>query len=338
MLRSHPRKNVPQNNARISRVRKGRVRKSFPNIIIAFVGIVCVIWMLAVVFVHQHSKRTEHSMHAVITGRGQGGNSYENKDKTSYSKSNSNSQLKRKKLQKLIIHVGPFKTGTTSIQNAVFQHLTPKVHSMFETEMVQDNFKLYDVDFNSGLSLVHHLNAQSNITTAGPVNDDYNSLKQMLNDARASKQHVVLSSETLSYLKASEEAKASFLSLTEGFDVRIVMAYRPLESYYSRSWYIEHRSGDVYWTGRKQQWRTWESRATELSNYNAEWSRSTFPEWFTDVTEKYGGNDPLYTYETYKYVFSGEERIKVIQLHHPDKVDIVLEQLFLQRDGSQALM
>ena len=28
------------------------------------------------------------------------------------------------------------------------------------------------------------------------------------------------------------------------------------------------------------------------------------------------------TYEPYKYVF-GEERIKVIQLHHPDKVDIV---------------
>ena len=132
MLRSHPRKNVPQNNARISRVRKGRVRKSFTNIIIAFVGIVCVIWMLAVVFVHQHSKRTEHSMHAVITGRGQGGNSYENKDKTSYSKSKSNSQLKRK-LQKLIILVGQFKTATTSIQNAVFQHLTPKDYSMFET-------------------------------------------------------------------------------------------------------------------------------------------------------------------------------------------------------------
>ena len=268
--------------------------------------------------------------------RGQGGNSYENKNlhSTSTSISNSNSkwqfqlQLKRK-LQKLIIHVGPFKTGTTSIQTAVFHHLNPKEHSILEAEMIQDNFKLIDVKYESGLSLVHHLNAQSNITTAGQVNDDYNSLKQMLNDARASKQHVVLSSETLSYLKASEEAKASFLSLTEGFDVRIVMAYRPLESYY-RSWYIEHRSGDVYWTGRKQQWRTWESRATELSNYNAEWSRSTFPEWFTDVTEKYGGNDPaLYTYETYKYVF-GEERIKGIQLHHPDKVDIVLEQFFCE--------
>ena len=65
---------------------------------------------------------------------------------------------------------------------------------------------------------------------------------------------------------------------------------------------------------------------------------STYPEWFTDVTEKHGGSDPLYRYETYKYVFGGEERIKLIQLHHRDKVDIVLEQFFLQRDGSQALM
>lgn len=37
----------------------------------------------------------------------------------------------------------------------------------------------------------------------------------------------------------------------------------------------------------------------------------------------------MYTYETYKYVF-GEERIKGIQLHHPDKVDIVLEQFFCE--------
>ena len=128
--------------------------------------------------------------------RGQGGNSYENKNlhststSTSISNSNSNWQLQlqlqlKRKLQKLIIHVGPFKTGTTSIQTAVFHHLNPKEHSILEAEMIQDNFKLIDVKYESGLSLVHHLNAQStNITTAGQVNDDYNSLKQMLNDAK----------------------------------------------------------------------------------------------------------------------------------------------------------
>ena len=108
--------------------------------------------------------------------------------------SSSTNMQKQNIVQKLIIHVGPFKTGTTSIQNSVFHHLDQNGHSILEAEMIQDNFTLIDLNVDSVLSLVDHLNAQSNIniTTTGTEtgqpnnndNDDYNSLKQMLKEAR----------------------------------------------------------------------------------------------------------------------------------------------------------
>ena len=150
-----------------------------------------------------------------------------------------------------------------------------------------------------------------------------------MTDARASKQHVALSSEALSYLKPSEGAKASFLSLTEGFDVRIIMAYRPLESYY-RSWYNHYRGADIYITGRRERKRCWKS----VHYLPKVLGRSTFPQWFAYITEKHSGSNPLYTYETYKYVF-GEERIKVLQLYHPDNVDIV-QQFVCEGMGMEA--
>ena len=62
MLRSHPRNNVPpQNNDRISRVRKRRARKLYPNVIIV---LLVLIGMASVVisFFHQNSELMEQTI------------------------------------------------------------------------------------------------------------------------------------------------------------------------------------------------------------------------------------------------------------------------------------
>ena len=227
---------------------------------------------------------------------------------------NNGSADENSQLPKLVIHVGPFKTGTTTIQSAIFH--PSKRYDTVRAEMVKDNFKRIDLTWLSGMHLVNHLNALENNASTTKGNNKYNSLKQELKIARELKQHVALSHEGLSKLRKSKEARASFLSLTEGYDVRIVMSYRPLESYY-KSWYIESRSREVYKTGAKTAHKLWTSPLHTYNQYG-----SVFPEWFTHIRELNGGSDPLYTYEIYKYVF-GEERIKVLELFHPDRIDIV---------------
>lgn len=219
---------------------------------------------------------------------------------------------------KLIIHIGPRKTGTTTIHSAVFNKGGDPDY--VKEELSEDNFRVFDIRFRYGQKIIAHLNSLSGSTENskdGEMDEDlalkmarqaaagkdlFDQLQKELGDSLHENKHFAFLHETWSSLKPTEEAKKALLTATEGFNVTVVMTYRPLYDYY-RSLYLEHRKWNI------RNYGGW----NEMPKSSNQWCQAPLRDWLPRVWSKYSFGDPLIAYETMAYIF-GEDSIKVLEL------------------------
>jgi len=208
---------------------------------------------------------------------------------------------------KLILHVGPRKTATTTIQHFIFW--ANGGVSKVARALAKDNFIAIHTEWQDVLSLVEDcllkLPHESDLTK-------WYRFTSTFDEAYLNKQHVAISNEALSLVKKNEDVKALFLTLTEKWDVRVIIAYRPLEAWYP-SMYQEDRKATFH-NKQTNSYRRLDSNIPNPCNI-------PFTEYFNEHwKQKYLG-DPLETLETYQYIF-GKDKVKTLMMTRPDHVDI----------------
>ena len=118
---------------------------------------------------------------------------------------------------------------------------------------------------------------------------------------------VIVSNEAFSFVRADEHTKASMRSLEEKWDVRVILAYRPLETWYT-SLYYEDRAQTIF-SKKDEDFRNW---------FPADGWNAPMVNWFKS---NWVGSDPLQTYETYRDIF-GKEKVQTLMLRRSDGIDI----------------
>jgi len=235
-------------------------------------------------------------------------------DNLSSSQTNGNGNIKQK--PKFILHVGPRKTGTTTIQRALFSQSGDGIGKYAHSQLKLDKYKMVHTTWNDGREIVHYLNGLSKGETYKEGSTKFHEIAQQLKDELASTgRNVVLSNEALPSLYPTEETKAALLSLTQGFDVTVSMVYRPLEVL-CKSLYNEERR--VNTKGK-------DFDGLDVGVYKHEFGeicQEGFPTYYKKIGTKPEFGDPLTTYETFAYFF-GDDKIVVHDLYHPDKIDVV---------------
>ena len=66
---------------------------------------------------------------------------------------------------------------------------------------------------------------------------------------------MIVSNEAFSFVRADEHTKASMRSLEDKWDVRVILAYRPLETWYT-SLYYEDRAQTIF-SKKDEDFRNW---------------------------------------------------------------------------------
>jgi len=212
------------------------------------------------------------------------------------------------KKPKLILHVGPRKTASTTIQHFIFWWPDD---SAVANELNEDNFKRINYDWADA-----HLLVQECILKLprGCDMNEWHRFTSIFDEAYTNKQHVALSNEAFSLIRPTEDAKALLLTLTERWDVRVIIAYRSLGTWYP-SMYNEERVQTFH---RKKKNSFWDfSDGDKVSKP----CNLSFAEYFTDNWKHNSLGDPLDTLETYQYIF-GKDKVKTIMTKRPDEVDI----------------
>lgn len=139
------------------------------------------------------------------------------------------------------MHVGPLKTGTTTIQINVLKKL------ISSQDLAQDHLLLCTLSYKRGISLVKKsflwLPQNRNMK---PWNEFIEELYKIIyssasaHEIRGRKRtktiDVIVSNEAFSFVRADEHTKVLMRSLEEKWDVRIILVYRPMETWYA-SWY-----------------------------------------------------------------------------------------------------
>lgn len=213
------------------------------------------------------------------------------------------------KKPKLILHVGPLKTATTTIQHFIFTY--PDL-CVVANELAEDNFKVIKSDWKDGERLVKECLLKL------PHEDcnmkEWQRFTSMFDEAYSNNQNVAASYESLSLVKPNKDVKALFLSLAEKWDVSIIITYRSLETWY-HSIYKEERISSFF---RKKTGRfmNFESIYKETTPCNM-----SFSQYFTKNWKNNYFGDPLDTLETYQYFF-GKDKVKTLMMIRPDHVDI----------------
>jgi len=223
---------------------------------------------------------------------------------------------------KLVLHVGPQKTATTTIQMGVLGHR--KLQAPLET----DNYKVINFgwsDFeNLDINCLQKLPMGIQVEDRKKIDDNKNkcdislwnkllNLYDQANDNNGG-MNVIHSNEYFSNVPRNKEVKELFRSLLEKWDVHVIMVYRTLDTWYP-SMYAEFRTKGMFKKQKNKVWRRYFYENTR---------QITFPEWFEmtwkDVDTTFG--DPLGTKMFYEDVF-GKERVKIIDMFSSDKVDII---------------
>eukprot|EP00751_Fragilariopsis_kerguelensis_P004212 CAMPEP_0170811390 /NCGR_PEP_ID=MMETSP0733-20121128/35232_1 /TAXON_ID=186038 /ORGANISM="Fragilariopsis kerguelensis, Strain L26-C5" /LENGTH=200 /DNA_ID=CAMNT_0011167543 /DNA_START=179 /DNA_END=778 /DNA_ORIENTATION=- len=153
---------------------------------------------------------------------------------------------------KLVLHVGPQKTATTTIQMGV---LGPKLLAPLET----DNYKVINFgwsDFeNLDINCLQKLPMGIQVEDREKIDDNKNkcdislwnkllNLYDQANDNNGG-MNVIHSNEYFSNVPRNKEVKELFRSLLEKWDVHVIMVYRTLDTWYP-SMYAEFRTKGMF--------------------------------------------------------------------------------------------
>ncbi len=125
---------------------------------------------------------------------------------------------------KLFLHVGPRKTATTTIQISVLRspdYVSPVLAG-------KDNIVNIDYDWSAGVALAEQC---MDLLPDDCDMDHWHAFVIRLDNAYEKKQNVIVSNEALSLIQGNEHTKKLMLTLTEKWDVRIIIAYRSIETW-----------------------------------------------------------------------------------------------------------
>jgi len=223
---------------------------------------------------------------------------------------------------KLVLHVGPRKTATTSIQMGVLYMDQTKrnmkrpspLQDLADSFFLMDNYKI----------VWHGWAATEKIVTEcfqkldpDPVKDEcnhdiWNDLIEKFDAVYEQGHNVLISEEAFSIVPRTKEVKQLLQKLKEKWDVHILIVHRPLDSWL-QSMFVEYRLPGIY---RKQLriWKKWDF---------VEPRQETFPQWFEMVWSKLDNveGDPIGTMKWYEEIF-GSEAIHVMEMVIPNQPDI----------------
>jgi len=210
------------------------------------------------------------------------------------SKSDEKSSLTPNSKPKLFIHVGPLKTGTTTIQQQVIG-----MRGILGTkDLARDDI------FYKALSWMF----VSNLVNENNWEELFKFIeKQYKIVYKSGINNMLLSHESLSFARTTKSHIQHLKRLETKFDVRIIMVYRPLETWYKSSY-----NDDRYLAMYKKKTRNFRPWFPSVG-YNV-----GIAEWFE---KNWIASDPLQTYETFQELF-GKEKVHVLSLDRPDGVDI----------------
>jgi len=163
---------------------------------------------------------------------------------------------------KLVLHVGPRKTATTTIQLMID---APDIRKAF----AKDN---YDVIYFN----YRHLNKViRNCFEIGPEKCDYTMwdvLMGFYDNAFTNNTNVIHSNEMFSVMPINNFTKSLWQGLLDKWDIHILMFYRPFDQWvYSN--YAQYRKEPIYWSGRKDKWK---------QDYKKLERAKGFPDWLED--------------------------------------------------------
>mmetsp|Transcript_15058 Transcript_15058/g.18365 ORF Transcript_15058/g.18365 Transcript_15058/m.18365 type:complete len:504 (-) Transcript_15058:51-1562(-) len=282
-----------------------RKRLKLTHIFLFFVTLVLFCSLLAVALLHSHLGNTAPAPRGIHS-------------------STFTSTSADKSKPKLVLHVGPRKTATTSIQQSMlYTELTKRHHNIPSP----DNDKIDEMFKKDNYTIVWHgWSATEQISEQcfqklhpDPSKDkcDYTLWNQLLakyDDAYQNGSHVLQSEEAFSIIPRTEEVKKILQKLKEKWDVHIILVHRTLDSWIP-SMFTEYRLPGVY---RKTNriWKKWDY---------IEPRQLTFPQWFDmmwptlDTVE----GDPLGTKEWFEEIF-GSQSVHVMEMTLPDQKDVTL--------------
>lgn len=228
---------------------------------------------------------------------------------------------------KLILHVGPLKTGSTSIQYNV-------IHAkIFRTKLQADHYQeIQGFDFAKfdpfiNLYLKHgNSNNEKGEKVWKLMQERYkNAYDKAINSFNNDgiELFTIHSAEDLSLLPEQDFTFETMYTLLEPWDVHVIMFYRPFKDWLP-SMYKQYRKYSIV--------RPRDTFTPFVQNYHKDkTSDMTFDKWFLDMKQRNKFRDVLATYHFYlkllakhypnENIMYAKDRIKVLQTYAPHGIE-----------------
>lgn len=247
--------------------------------------------------------------------------------KSSPSDETNNNGAKTHTKPKLIFHVGPRKTASTTIQQRILNKQFYSHHKKegeggvlkggLKETLEEDNYYIIPFDYGKYNKVVE------NYFEKGPEKGDatmWRKLMGLYEEEYAQGHNVIHSIENMALIPKNDFTKGLYQALAEKWDVQVVVVYRPFHSWLP-SFYTELRKTKIYQVVDKGAYWTQPDRLTEPF--------TTWLDSFTNTKEAWEAywmkeGDPLGCVEWWSEVF-GKDKIITIDLMHHAKNDIRFE-------------
>jgi len=233
--------------------------------------------------------------------------------------------IQNKTKPKLVLHVGPRKTATTTIQMGVLYmeqtHRvagvpTPKQDAV-DSFFLADNYKIVWHGWEATERIIIECFQKLDPDSAKDEcnHDLWNDVLAKFDAAYDQGHNVIMSEEAFSIVPRTEEVKQLLQKLKDKWDVHILIVHRPLDSWLP-SMYAEYRLKGLFKKGSSESWWLWNFRDPR---------QLTFPEWFEMAWPKLDDveGDPIGTMKWYEEIF-GSEAIHVMEMVIPNQPDITV--------------
>lgn len=211
---------------------------------------------------------------------------------------------------KLILHVGPRKTATTSIQLSVLS-LRNNEYSPF---LKEDDYEIVNSNWSDVISIIENcfLQLPKNCSTI-----EWDRMVAQLDEIYDKGKNAIITNEAFSLVPKTNEVREMFHSLEDKWNVTVIMVYRPYETWLpsiyrelraqgmmamgSKAWrrFTYHLSYDVSFVEFFE--RSWMKNSDAISNFHQKDEQKELVG--RGEIEGLQLGDPLETKELYDYIF-----------------------------------
>lgn len=213
---------------------------------------------------------------------------------------------------RLVLHIGPRKTGTTTIQRGV---LAPK--NGLREHLLQDNYEVIDFGY-----ITYRVILQQCLELP-PDECDMSLWDELIGKyqkAYDNGYHAIHSVEMMSKVPKTPFVKSLFQNLTTTWDVQVVIVYRPLDQWFP-SMYAQQRKTFEMYKSQGGVWRNWPMKR-DLPNL-----AGSFPHWMESIwndNDLATIGDPLASQKWWTDVY-GSSRVTILDMINPEEEELEVE-------------